>query len=313
MTKTASHWNCPECAAENPLSAKECSSCGMIVPRAQREASAAENAPRRRSSARAADGEPADRRSTSRRSRQRPPQTNSSKKIVIGVIAALVLGGAAWWFLSDDSIEGRMESLVSTWSDSGRDRFASLAAGENWGDFDTQMARRNWFDEPPAMTVTEIVKQEMDGVEAAIVTCELEGGRPLLLAWLHRKKGWGLIDWTFPPIATEPGDETTNALRAAWATEGSEAFLAMMTEEYRQRMGAKIVRSLERREWLQTRPDAIGDVYYERIKAPMMPMVDASTAGDFRCEAEVGDGFLKLWWEYHHPDWKISKLIFPSR
>ena len=111
--------------------------------------------------------------------------------------------------------------------------------------------------------------------------------------------GWKVVQVTLPPFDLPELAPSIDAFRQAWAAEGTDALLACFRPASRDRIGAQLVRLLEKRDWHERRP-ALGDV-------------DAGEPGRERRRVLFAIGFdeLGVTFEYWHPSWRVVGVTLP--
>lgn len=155
--------------------------------------------------------------------------------------------------------------------------------------------RRGWHERAPRLGEAEIEASEA----AALARFPCGDGALTVAFGYDERVGWKVVQVTLPPFDLPELAPSIDAFRQAWAAEGTDALLACFRPASRDRIGAQLVRLLEKRDWHERRP-ALGDV-------------DAGEPGRERRRVLFAIGFdeLGVTFEYWHPSWRVVGVTLP--
>jgi len=216
--------------------------------------------------------------------------------VVVGLVAVVAVIRLA---TRPPTVDATVQAFAEHWT---RGDIAALgelfeegAASRRANALRDDLEQRGWKGEPPRLGEPEV--SPSNGSALATFPC---GDGQLSVAFRrHERIGWKVTQVSLPSFVVPDVAPGIEAFRRAWATEGTDALVACFRPASRERLGASLVRLLEKRDWQQRRP-ALGDL-------------DPGTSGRDRRKVLFAMGLdeLGVTFEFWHPQWVVVGVQLP--
>lgn len=198
------------------------------------------------------------------------------------------------WLMAPPTADGAVARFEAAWAKSGsagvlaQFEVPPASLGED-------LERRGWHEARPALVARVVEASDWranvrwgtgdDAVDATFVLDD---------------RTWRVRSLNLPELRAPDHAPVLEAFRRAWHSKGTDALVAMYRPASRERVGASLVRLLQKREWDQQRP-ALGETFPPKKTLPTR----------VRVAFAVGDDQVDVIFDYWHPQWHLFGLSLP--
>lgn len=218
----------------------------------------------------------------------------------IVVLALVGLGFAVRALTAPPTADAVLARFTEHWQQRDVDAIAAMfdggaesVAARDWLE---AAARRGWRAGLPATgEATNEVRDDRAVLQFALADGAMRAG------FARLGQSWRLQRLELPPLVAPDVVPAIEQFRQAWAARGSDALLAMLRPESRDRLGSATVRLLERHQWGEQRP-ALGDFTAGPVRQ-----------GRAKVFMVLGDDEISVGFEYWHPRWWLASLTLPRQ
>lgn len=220
------------------------------------------------------------------------------KWVGILLLAFVGAGFGIAMLLRAPSVDGAIERFTGTWPQGSVEALQTLFGRDQRGTsrLDEELEQRGWLTKRPELGPPTLERHE----EYATARFAI-GGDTLQASWQLHDRTWYLRELRLPQLVTTDHAPAIEAFRAAWATRGTDALVALFRPSTRARTGTTLVRLLTKREWHEARP-ALGETYPPKLQT-----------GRCRVGFALDGDQVDVSFEYWHPQWYVVGVALPSR